>query len=451
MCKRLAVFIFGQPVHSQLPERVRRSIDEQQVQAEKLIGWTQLALVVFFFVFYSLAPKTSAGTAFMPVPYVLGMYFLFTVTRLMLALKWVLPRWFLLGSVIGDIGLLMVLIWSFHLQYEQPAPFYLKAPTLLYVFIFISLRTLRFESIFVVAAGTAAAVGWFALLWYAIERVPGRLDVITRDYVHYLTSNTVLIGGEVDKIISILLVTLVLAVSQTRARRLLVRAVADATVVGDLSRFVAREVADQIATADRAIQPGDGEVKTASVLFCDIEGFSGIAERLSPDVLMVTLNEYFSAVHSVIERHGGVITEFRGDAMLVTFNTAKPDPDHAANALRTAIGIQELVRTRRFGSGIAMPTRCGISTGQVISGAVGTKERLLFTVHGDEVNVAARLEQMNKEHGTYVLASERTIRAAGAGFASRPIGEVTLRGRSTPATVYTITPSLPAPSPESPR
>jgi adenylate cyclase len=372
------------------------------------------------------------------------MYFVFTVIRLILSLKWKLPRWFLLGSVIGDIGLLMVLIWSFHLQYEQPAPFYLKAPTLLYIFIFISLRTLRFESMFVVAAGSAAAVGWFALLWYAIAAIPDRPDVITRDYVHYLTSNTILIGAEIDKIISILLVTSVLALSQVRARRLLIRAVTDATAVGDLSRFVAREVADQITAADHPIQPGDGEVKTASILFCDIEGFSGIAERLAPDALMLMLNEYFSAVHAVIERHGGVITEFRGDAMLVTFNTARPDPNHPANALRTAIGIQQLVRSRRFGSGMSLPTRCGISTGEVISGAVGTKERLLFTVHGDVVNVAARLEQMNKEFGTYVLASEPTIRAAGAEFSGQPIGSVMLRGRSQPATVYAISAPPPA-------
>ncbi|MCW5699210.1 MAG: adenylate/guanylate cyclase domain-containing protein, partial [Rhodospirillales bacterium] len=403
MLNRITMFIFGQPAHQQLPERVRRSIVEQQVQAEKLIGWAQLALVVFFVLLYTIAPKTSDGTKFMPVPYVLAMYLMFTAFRLLLTYKWALPRWFLFGSVISDITLLMVLIWSFHLQYNQPAPFYLKAPTLLYVFIFISLRTLRFEPTFVIATGTAAAVGWFALLWYAMETMAGEPNLVTRDYVLYMTSNMVLVGAEIDKIISILLVTTVLAVAQIRARRLLTRAVADGAVAHDLSRFVTPDIAAHVASAERAIQPGDGEVKTASILFCDLEGFSGIAQRLSPGELMQTFNEYLGAVNEVIATHGGVITEFRGDAMLVTFNTAHSDPDHAANALRTALGIQDILKTRRFGQGIRLKARCGISTGDLITGTVGTAERLLFTVHGDEVNIAARLEKMNKEYGTYIL------------------------------------------------
>jgi adenylate cyclase len=124
--------------------------------------------------------------------------------------------------------------------------------------------------------------------------------------------------------------------------------------------------------------------------------------------------------------------------MLISFNTARPDPDHAANAVRTAIGIQQIISRMRFGPGIVMRTRCGINTGELISGAVGTRDRLLFTVFGDEVNIAARLEQLNKEYGTYILATEQTIAAAGEAFASRPLGTVPVRGRTTPVNVYTI-------------
>lgn len=437
MWKKSLAFIFGVPVQRQLPERVRRAIADQQFQAEILIGWVQLVLVVFFLALYTIAPKTSEGTAFTPVPYALALYFLFTVMRLFLAYRRILPRWFLMGSIIVDIGLLMLLMWSFHLQYMQPAPFYLKAPTLLYVFIFISLRTLRYESVYVIAAGTAAAVGWLVLVWYAIDNMTPKSGV-TRDYVLYLTSNRILVGAEVDKIISILLVTLVLTVAQVRARRLLMRSVADATVAHDLSRFVSPEIADQITTADRAIQPGDGEVKTATIMFCDIEGFTGISERMAPAELIHTLNEYFEVFSHIIDGYRGVITQFQGDAMLISFNTAKPDPDHAANAVRTAIGIQRIISRMRFGPGIVMRTRCGINTGELISGAVGTRDRLLFTVFGDEVNIAARLEQLNKEYGTYILATEQTIAAAGGAFASRPIGTVTVRGRTTPVNVFTV-------------
>ena len=437
MWKQTVSFIFGPSVERQLPERIRQAISGQQVQAEILIGWVQLALVIFFVALYTIAPKTSAGTDFTPVPVALALYFLFSVLRLFLGYQRILPRWFLLGSVVVDMGLLMVLMWSFHLQYEQPAPFYLKAPTLLYVFIFVSLRTLRFEPTYVIAAGTAAAVGWVALVWYAIDTMAAE-PVITRDYVLYMTSNRVLIGAEVDKIITILVVTVVLAVAQVRARRLLMRAVTDATLAQDLSRFVAPEIADQISHADHAINPGDGMVKTATVMFCDIEHFTGVGERLPPDQLMQTLNEYFEVISGVIDHYGGVISMYQGDAMLITFNTVKPDPDHAANALRAAVGIQRVVKELRFGPGETLPTRCGVNTGELIAGAIGTKERLISTVYGDEVNIAARLEQLNKDYGTYVLATEQTIVAAGQPFPCRPIGTIAVRGRSSPVSVYAV-------------
>lgn len=425
----------GQPPRAAPPERVRSLIAAQQLQSEILIGWVQFALIVFWILLYTLAPKTSAGTRFLPVPWVLGAFLLITLLRLVLAHRHRLTPPLLIAGVIVDMALLMGLIWSFHLQYEQPAPFYLKAPTLLYVFIFIALRALRFEPVYVVAAGLAGAAGWVALLVYAA--MSGEMAV-TRNYVHYMTSNSVLVGAEVDKILSILLVTAVLALGLVRAQRILYRSVSEGVIARDLSRFVSPEVAARITTGARELRPGDGEVRVASVLFTDIEGFSTISEKLTPEQLVSMLNAYFAAVSEAIDRHGGVITQYQGDAMLITFNTIKDDPDHAANAVRTALAIQDATRNRRFGDGLQLRTRCGINTGRIVAGAVGTPERLLYTVHGDEVNVAARLEQLNKSTGTTILATESTVQAAvGAGFEFERVAEVTVRGRSQPTAVYT--------------
>ena len=112
------------------------------------------------------------------------------------------------------------------------------------------------------------------------------------------------------------------------------------------------------------------------------------------------------------------------------------DADHAGNAVRAAIEMHRRLEARRFADGIALKTRFGINTGLVVGGTVGDGDRLGFTVHGDEVNLAARLEQLNKEHGTRLLASERTVELAGQAFRFRRIGEVTVRGRETPVTVY---------------
>ena len=407
-----------------------------------LIGWVQFGLVLFFAVLYAVSPKTAPVTLRSPEPWAIGLYLLFTVARLAAGHRGFLPRWLLLASVVADMALLMVLIWSFHIKYAQPAPFYLKAPTLLYVFIFIALRALRFDPRYVAAAGLAAAAGWLLMLWYALADAQNSIlgaseSAVTRDYVLCMTSNRVLIGAEIDKIISILLVTAVLAIALVRAQRLLVRSTADSTAAHDLSRFVAPEVARRIVSADEAMQPGDGEVRTATVMFTDIEGFSGISEKLGPTGLMRALNDYFAAACAVVDRHGGTITQFNGDALLVTFNTVKPDPDHAASAVRCALELTGLMGSALFG-GLPWRTRCGINTGDFVSGAVGSAERLIFTVHGDEVNIAARLEQMNKQHGTYIMASQSTVTACGADFGFDRIGEVPVRGRQAGVTVYAL-------------
>jgi adenylate cyclase len=435
MWNRIVSFMLGEGPKGTPPERVRWLIIEQQVRSEILIGWVGFALVLFFLVLYTVSPKTSAGTRFVPVPWVLGAFLAVSGLRLVLAYRrWLNPPLLIVGVCL-DIALLLGLIWSFHLQYQQPAPFYLKVPTLLYVFIFIALRALRFEPMYVIAAGLSAAAGWLAMLVYAA--MSGEM-VVTRDYVRYLTSNSVLIGAEIDKVIAILMVTGVLALALARSRRILYRAVLDSVLAKDLSRFVAPEVAERISTSERGLQPGEGEVREATVLFTDIEAFSTFAEKVSPERLVALLNEYFEAISGVVERHGGVITQFQGDAMLITFNTVRDDPDHAAKAVRPAAEIQELTRERLFGDAVRMRTRCGINTGRIVAGAVGSAERLLYTVHGDEVNIAARLEQLNKKYGTYLLAAESTVRAAGGEFAFRPVDEITVRGRASATRVYTL-------------
>jgi len=262
--------------------------------------------------------------------------------------------------------------------------------------------------------------------------------MITMNFVEYMTSNSILVGAEVDKIMVILLVTLLIALAITRARRLMVRSVADAIAARDLSRFVAPEIADRITSADRDIQPGDSEVGVATIMFTDIEGFSTISERIGPKNLVRALNDYFSAMNEIIRRYGGVISQFQGDAMLIAFNTVRPNEKHALSAVRTAVDIQKVCAATIFGDGVTFKTRCGINTGEVIFGAIGGAGRLLFTVHGDQVNLAARLEPLNKEYGTYVMASERTVEETGDDFGFVKVGEVTVRGRVTPTVVYAI-------------
>jgi len=422
-----------------LPERLKIAIRDQQERSEVLISVIQLLIVTIFGLLYIISPKTfSDDVAFAPVPWVLSAYLLFSLLRFTLAIKRRLPDWMLYLSAIADIGLLMGLIWSFHLQYEQPASFYLKAPTLLYVFIFISIRALHFDPRFVIATGFSAAVGWILMVLYVLFSDPSD-PMITRNYIEYMTSNSVLIGAEFDKIISILIVTGVLALALRRARKLLFDSVIEGSAARDLSRFVPEAVAQQVIRSEEGATTGKGEVNETTILFTDIEGFTTISETLAPEQLIEALNEYFTLISKPIDECGGVICQFQGDGVLATFNVPKPDVNHASNAVKAALGIQQVLEGTLFGDGTPFNTRIGINSGSVVGGLVGSGDRVGYTVHGDNVNLAARLEQLNKDYGTRIIISEQTRVLIEPGeYEFRALGEVSVRGRQQPVRIYTI-------------
>ena len=153
-----------------------------------------------------------------------------------------------------------------------------------------------------------------------------------------------------------------------------------------------------------------------------------IVEDMPPVQVVQMLNEYFPAVIEPINRHGGVVNQFQGDAMLVTFNVPVEDPHHADEAVKTACEIQEAAKNRTF-AGVSLRTRIGINTGPVIAGNVGSGDRINYTVHGDAVNVAARLEQLNKDHGTLVLVSGSTVSLLTGTYPLESIGEAIIRGK----------------------
>jgi len=422
-----------------LPERVRLAIENQQNRSEVLISVIQLLVVTIFGMLYIVSPKSfSDDVAFAPVPWVLSAYLLFSLLRLALSIKRKLPDWMLYVSAIADIALLMGLIWSFHVQYEQPPSFYLKAPTLLYVFIFIAIRALRFDPRFVVATGLSAATGWGLMMLYVVFSDP--VDrMITRDYVEYMTSNSVLIGAEFDKIISILIVTGVLALALTRARKLLFESVVEGSAARDLLRFVPEQVARQVIRSEEGAITGKGEMNEATIMFTDIENFTAISETLTPEQLIEALNEYFSLISKPIDKYGGVISQFQGDAVLATFNVPIADVNHASNAVKAALGIQQVLENRLFGDDIPFNTRIGINSGSVVGGLVGSGDRVAYTVHGDDVNLTSRLEQLNKEFGTRIIVSEQTRALIEPGkFDFRALGEVAVRGRQRPVRIYTL-------------
>ena len=403
---------------SALPPRVQQAIDAQQWQSERLIAATQLAIGLIWTALYFASPKAFQGTMFAPVPLALGTYLVISVARLWLVMRAAAPRWLLGASIVVDMSVLLVLIWSFHLQYEQPAAFYLKAPTLLYVFIFIALRALRFSPTYVLLAGAAAAAGWLVLLAYALQTSDAPEMGVTRDYVAYMTSNRVLIGAEFDKVIAILLTTAIIALAIYRARRLMVAAIVETQAHADLGRFFAPEVSERITASAQAIRPGDGERRQAAVLMVDIRGFTTYAKASEPAALMALLADYQGRMVAIIQGHGGSIDKFMGDGILATFGATAVSAQYAADALRAvdALAAEALAwRAMREAAG-ATPLEVGfaVEAGEIVYGAVGDPSRMEFTVIGNAVNRAAKFENANKAQASRALTSAEALALAEA-------------------------------------
>jgi adenylate cyclase len=390
-----------------IPERVLSAISAQQEASEKLVGWVQMAVVIFFGLLYAVSPKTfSRDMTFEPVPWFLGIWLVVTIIRLYLAYRYRMSAPLLYLSIIIDMSLLLGMIWSFHLQYQQPPSFYLKSPTLLYVFIFIALRALRFEARYVITAGVVAAIGWAAKALYATQ-ASGGMDVVTRDYIYYLTSNSVLKGAELDKVITILTVTAIIAVAITRAHKLLIQAVAQGAAAHDLSRFFSPEIARQITTAEQEVTAGTGQARDAAILMVDIRGFTRLSSMVKPDDLVCLLAEYQSRMVPIIQRRGGTIDKFMGDGIMATFGAAVASPTYAADALKAVDDIMEssAAWSTELEHENKPPLKVGaaVATGRIIFGAVGDESRMEYTVIGDAVNLSAKLEKHTKSEGVRAL------------------------------------------------
>jgi class 3 adenylate cyclase len=209
-------------------------------------------------------------------------------------------------------------------------------------------------------------------------------------------------------------------------------------VESDLGRFLPREVAQAVAAGDRELRLG-GERRRVTVLFADVVAFTGFAESASPEKVVAFLNELFEVLTEVVFRHGGMVDKFVGDCVMAVFGAGQDPRDGspaegdapAARALLAAEDIQRFVEAsapawkERYGLDVALGL--GVHCGEALLGNLGSESRMEYTVIGDTVNVAARLESLARGGQTLVTAA--VLREAGPGFSFNPLGGHTLRGK----------------------
>jgi class 3 adenylate cyclase len=208
-------------------------------------------------------------------------------------------------------------------------------------------------------------------------------------------------------------------------------------------RFVSQEVAEAIRTGQVRLE---GENRTVSVLFCDIRGFTARSEKSTPEKIVALLNEYLPVVVEAAQHHQGTVNKFGGDSTLIIYGAPRHLQESAYQAVLTALEMRASLRAlnARLAERGEVPIRIGvgINTGVALAGAVGPKERQEYTVIGDTVNLASRIEALNKDYPDYdVLISGQTYDALGSRrseFEWVDLGNVTIRGKEAPVRVWAV-------------
>jgi adenylate cyclase len=297
----------------------------------------------------------------------------------------------------------------------QPVPAPLNAVVLLGAGLVVLTATARLRPLFSVVVALASAAGVAAQVLFAGTRVwldvVGPLVAVGSVYVVVQTARVVESLGELRRVQRI------------------------------FGRYVSPAVVRELLSHPEALRLG-GRRREISVLFSDIRGFTTLSEQLAPEKVSALLNEYFTAMVTVIFDHGGTVDKFVGDAIMALFNAPLDQPDHAQRAVETALAMQaatDVLADRWKAQGDPeLRIGVGVHSGPAVVGNMGAEQRAEYTVIGDTVNVASRLESLSKDLGCSIVISAETARRLATTEPFQPLGPLPIKGRAAPMVLYGV-------------
>lgn len=343
-----------------------------------------------------------------------------------------------------------------NLDFGFPIQMRVRGPEFLYLVLLIVGSALSYSPLQVIWTGFWSIVVWSAgivlvgmrsdtLLTPPGETSPQALLQILMNpyYVGYFQL--------LNQVVLTAIATAVLAAAVWRSRALLLRQTRAEIARADLARYVSPDVADAIMDADSSGSSfGTPTNRNVAVLFADVVGFTGLSEHMAPDRVVRLLKSLHERGSAVVFAHGGSLDKYLGDGFLATFGGISHQPDAAARAIRCALALQdEAVRwnaKRQERGHVPVRLSVGVHYGPVVVGNIGSAQRLEFTVVGDTVNIASRLETLTRVLGCRVALSDAALAEARLHDADLPpfdsAGDRRLDGREQPLSVHTWPPKV---------
>jgi adenylate cyclase len=340
------------------------------------------------------------------------------------------------------------------------AQFNLQLPNFLYLCLFVIGMAISYSPMLVLWTGFVAIAAWsLGMLWiislpdtlaYSFNDLLDPAQFTDEERVRTTSSRLfVSLTHWKNRVLFLVLVTVVLAAAVWRSRRLLQRQITSEAARANLSRYFSPKMVDRLSTSDVALQAVD--TRQIAVLFVDIVGFTGIAECLGPQRVIAMLRSYHRRMAQTVFDHDGTIDKYIGDALMANFGTPEVGPHDASNALRCAFAMTREVekwnRKREERGAEAIAIGIGLHFGEVVTGNIGDQNHLEYAVLGDTVNVASRLERLSRELvSQIVVSSELVARVRAENDATSDLLQTltedrttTVRGRKQPVSVWRLT------------
>lgn len=425
----------AEPTSDAYADALRREIMRSEQQRMRVLAIILASLLVATLLVANLLPELNhrlfrggmpGWVPFVAVgPFVLIETAALVVLRLRMARDMDFPRPARFANALIETSLpgVMILLLS---QYMEPQVVLGFWPPLLY-FVFIVLSTLRLDFWLSVWTGAVAAIEQFVLAAWLLPL--GGVDAMPEQtYLYYLSRSAVLLGTGI-----------VAGVVAGSLRRQFANSVASAVARDRVTNLFGQHVSPAVVDQLLATQfDPPSEMRSVCVLFLDIRGFTAMSRTRSAIETVALLNDFFAAMVEIVDRHHGIINKFLGDGFLALFGAPLADPSASINALAAAramlAAVEDWNRSRPLQ---ALRIGIGIHAGEAVTGTVGSVQRKEYTVIGDTVNLAARLEQLTKETKSQLLISD-AVHAVVAPDGATDLGPIAVRGYGEPVRVWRL-------------
>ena len=346
------------------------------------------------------------------------------------------------GSILDVIIVpLQPVIWYLSVGGSAVNPAYMLKGPLYQTFLWLILGYNSFALqpvyiLIVLIGGSLGYLGHFAYL------VLSGSAMFTTDYIAHNLGGGVDILFILQPLIAYIAIGVGFVIFSMRMKKTIYAAVKNETVSNQLSRFFSPKVKDEIMSLNEQIVSEKGKLQNVAVMFSDIRDFTKYCEDKSPEEIVTFLKEYQSIMVDIIFKHDGTLDKFVGDGIMATFGTPSTSEDDASNAVRAAMEMSSSLRSfniDRTKSGLEeIRIGIGIHYGQVVVGSIGSGNRLEYTVIGDTVNIASRLETATKELKREIVFSREVKNQIAADIKTTLLGSIEIRGHGKPMQVFSV-------------